>query len=104
MSLRSTLLPAVAIALALCATGARAQTNMPYGAPISLENAKKAAEPALAEARKNGWTMAVAIVNPDGTLVYFEKMDGTQNGSAQVAIDKAKTAALFKRPTMAVCG
>src|SRR5271168_5332302 len=101
MSSRRGLLLSAAVALALCATGARAQMPNPYGTPISLENAKKAAAPALAEARKNNWTMAVAIVNPDGTLVYFEKMDGTQNGSAQVAIDKAKTAALFKRPSKA---
>jgi glc operon protein GlcG len=101
MSSRRGLLLSVAVGLALCATGARAQMPNPYGPPISLENAKKAAAPALAEARKNNWTMAVAIVNPDGTLVYFEKMDGTQNGSAQVAIDKARSAALFKRPTKA---
>jgi len=101
MSLRSFSLLAVAVALALSATGARAQMPNPYGTPISLENAKKAAEAALAETRKNNWTMAVAIVNPDGTLVYFEKMDGTQNGSAQVAIDKARSAALYKRPTKA---
>jgi glc operon protein GlcG len=99
MSLRSFSMLAVAVALALCATGARAQLPNPYGAPINLENAKKAAGAALAETRKNNWTMAVAIVNPDGTLVYFEKMDGTQNGSAQVAIDKARSAALYKRPT-----
>jgi len=73
-----------------------------YGAPISLENAKKAAAAALAEARKNNWAMAVAIVNPDGTLIYFEKMDGTQNASALVAVDKARGAALFKRPTKAL--
>jgi len=70
-----------------------------YGAPISLDNARKAAEPALAEARKQGWSMAVAIVDTSGTLVYFEKMDDTQNGSAQVCIAKARSAALFKRPT-----
>ena len=101
MSLRTILALSVVIALALCATEARAQMPNPYGAPISLENAKKAAAPALAEARKNNWTVAVAIVNPDGTLIYFEKMDGTQNGSAQVAMDKARSAALFKRPTKA---
>lgn len=70
-----------------------------YGAPITLENAKKAAAPALAEARTQGWTMAVAIVDPAGTLVYYEKMDDTQMGSARVAIAKARSAALFKRPT-----
>ncbi len=76
-----------------------AQAPTPYGAPISLENAKKAAAPALAEAVKNHWNMAVAIVDPSGNLVYYEKMDDTQLGSANVAIDKARSAALFKRPT-----
>ena len=76
-----------------------AQAPAPYGAPISLENARKAAAPALAEAVKNHWNMAVAIVDPSGNLVYYEKMDDTQLGSAHVAIDKARSAALFKRPT-----
>ena len=71
----------------------------PYGPPITLENAKNAAIPALAEARKNGWTMAVAVVDPAGHLVYFEKLDDTQTGSTRVAIAKARSAALFKRPT-----
>ncbi|MBV9088080.1 MAG: heme-binding protein [Acidobacteriaceae bacterium] len=74
---------------------------IPYGASISLEEAKRAAAPALAEARKNGWTMAVAIVDTGGNLVYYEKMDHTQLGSSRVAVDKARSAALFKRPTKA---
>ena len=78
-----------------------AQMPNPYGAPISLENAKKAAAPALAEAEKNHWNMAVAVVDISGNLVYYEKMDNTQLGSANVAIDKARSAALFKRPTKA---
>ncbi len=76
-----------------------AQMPNPYGAAISLENAKKAAAPAIAEAVKNKWAMAVAIVDPSGNLVYYEKMDATQIGSANVAIEKARSAALFKRPT-----
>src|SRR5467141_1894961 len=79
-----------------------AQMPNPYGLPIGLENARKAATPALAEAAKNNWTVAVAIVDPGGNLVYYEKMDNTQLGSANVAIDKARTAALFKRPTKAL--
>jgi glc operon protein GlcG len=43
----------------------------------------------------------VAVVDPNGTLVYYEKMDNTQLGSADVAIDKARSAALYKRPTKA---
>lgn len=81
---------------------ALAQMPNPYGAPVSLENAKKAAAPALAEAAKNNWNMAVAIVDPSGNLVYYEKMDNTQLGSATVAVDKARSAALFKRPTKAL--
>lgn len=74
----------------------------PYGPPISVEAAKKAAAAALAEAVKNHWTMAVAIVDPNGTLIYYEKMDNTQIGSAQVSINKARSAALYKRPTKAL--
>jgi glc operon protein GlcG len=83
------------------AVPAGAQSPLPYGPPITLENAKKAAAAAAGEARKNNWMMAIAIVDPDGTLVYYEKMDNTQSGSAKVAVDKARSAALFKRPSKA---
>jgi len=73
--------------------------QIPYGLSINLESAKKAVAAAVAEARKNNWNMAVAIVDPGGYLVYFEKMDGTQTGSVDLSIEKARTAALFRRPT-----
>jgi glc operon protein GlcG len=84
---------------ALCASSALAQMPNPYGAPISLENAKKAAAAAAAEARKNNWNMAIAITDGGGALVYLEKMDATQTGSVKVAVGKARSAAMFKRPT-----
>jgi len=71
----------------------------PYGMPISLDSAQKAAAAAIAEALKNRWLMAVAITDPSGELVYFAKMDGTQTGSVNVSIAKSRSAALFKRPT-----
>lgn len=74
----------------------------PYGPPVSVASAKTAAAAALAEAVKNHWNMAVAVVDPNGTLIYYEKMDNTQIGSAQVAINKARSAALYKRPTKAL--
>ena len=83
----------------LCGLSLVAQMPNPYGAPISLEQARKPAAAALAEAAKNHWTMAVAIVDTGGNLVYFEKMDNTQVASATVAIDKARAAAIYKRPT-----
>jgi uncharacterized protein GlcG (DUF336 family) len=73
----------------------------PYGPPISVAMAVKVAAPAIAEATKSNWTVAVAIVDPAGNLVYYEKMDNTQLASAQVAIEKARTAALYKRSTQA---
>jgi glc operon protein GlcG len=91
----------VTFTFTLCSMRGVAQMPNPYGPPINLENAKKAAAPALAEARKNSWTVAVAIVDVGGNLVYFDKMDNTQIGSANFAIDKARSAALFKRTTKA---
>ena len=91
----------IALLVALSAVGVLAQMAIPYGLPVGVENARKAATAALAEARKNNWTMAVAIVDTSGNLVYYEKMDNTQLGSATVAVDKARSAALFKRPTKA---
>jgi len=72
-----------------------------YGLSINLDIAKKVAASAVTEARKNNWTMAVAIIDTGGNLVYFEKMDGTQTGSVRVAISKGRSAVLFKRPTKA---
>ena len=87
-------------AVLTCATVATPQT-MSYGPNINIETAKKLAAPAIAEARKNNWNMAIAIVDTAGDLVYFEKMDDTQIGSVQVAQSKARSAARFKRPTKA---
>lgn len=74
---------------------------LPYGPSVSNEQAHQAMKAALAEARKQGFTMAVAVVDPAGALVMFEKMDQTQSGSVTVAQDKAATAAQFKRPSKA---
>ncbi len=71
----------------------------PYGPSITLAQAKRVAEAALAPAHENGWTMVIAIVDPGGYLVYLEKMDQTQVGSIAIAESKARSAAIFKRPT-----
>ena len=72
-----------------------------YGLSIQIDAARRVAAAAIAEARKNNWTMAVAVVDTAGDLVYFEKMDDTQTGSVNVAQAKARSAARFKRPTKA---
>ena len=92
----------VSAAVLLCVVMAGAQMlPNPYGPPIGVENAKKLAAVAVAEARKNNWNMAVAVVDGNGDLVYYEKMDNTQLGSSQVSIAKARSSARFKRPTKA---
>jgi len=80
-----------------------AEAQMPngYGPAIGAEAAKKAIAAALAEARKNSWRVAAAVVDPGGVLVAYEKMDDTQAGSAHVSVEKARSAAAFKRPTKA---
>jgi glc operon protein GlcG len=99
---------AVLIGAAMLAAAAPAGAQQPaappvsppapeYGLPINAEQAKAAAAAALEEARKNNWRMAVAIVGPEGSLIYFEKMDGTQNASFLLANAKARTSALFRR-------
>ena len=70
-----------------------------YGPPITNEQAKAVAAAAFAEAKKNNWRMAFAIVGPAGELVYFEKMDGTQMASVKMAQGKARTAVMFRRPS-----
>ncbi len=67
---------------------------------LSLSVAKTMADGARAEAEKNGWTVVIAIVDDGGHLVYLEKMDGTQKASCTIAQEKARTAIMFKRPTV----
>jgi glc operon protein GlcG len=73
--------------------------DIPYGTPISLAQAKKVAAAAEAAAQHWNWKEAVAIVDPDGELVFFERMDGTQIASIGIAEDKARAAARYRRPT-----
>ena len=73
--------------------------QIPYGVSVSTESAKNVAAASIAEAQKNNWKMAVTIVDTGGYLVYFERMQDTQTGSVDLAIEKARTAALFRRPT-----
>jgi uncharacterized protein GlcG (DUF336 family) len=81
---------------------ARAQLPNGYGMPISMETARKVADAALAEGKKNGWNVAAAVVDPAGDLVFFERMDNTQAASTIISQEKARTAARFKRPSKAL--
>ncbi|MCK5911747.1 MAG: heme-binding protein [Caulobacter sp.] len=97
----------IAAGLWLVGAPALAQTAAPPPAPhpaysgrvITLAEAKSVVAAAEAEARKNGWSMVIAVVESNGAVVLSEKMDGAQYGSGEVALKKAHTAANFRRPT-----
>jgi uncharacterized protein GlcG (DUF336 family) len=71
----------------------------PYGSPITLDAAKKVMVAAEAEATKNNWAMAIAILDSTGHVVMLHRFDNTQYGSIPVAEDKARTALDFRRPS-----
>lgn len=74
--------------------------DIPYGASITLERAKQVAAAAEAEAKKHKWKMAISIVDTNGDLVYFAKIDSTQVASIAIAQGKARTAARYRRPSL----
>lgn len=93
MRIGSLLIGAACSAL-LFASIANAQS---YGQTINLENAKKAAAAAAAEAKQNNWGMCIAVVAPSGDLIYFERMDECQYASIKIAQHKARAAATYRR-------
>ena len=99
------LIVAAAFAAAFVASPLAAQTPAPpppYGLGIQLDAAKTALAAAEAEAKKNNWPVAIAIVDSSAKLVAFVKMDNTQHASVDIALGKAVTANNLKRPTKAL--
>jgi uncharacterized protein GlcG (DUF336 family) len=90
--------PLIAAVTLIAAAPAQAQ---PYGAPISLDQARKAMAASEAEAKKNNWNVAIAIVDAGGHLVLMQRLDNTQWGSVRVAQEKANGAVAFRRETKA---
>jgi glc operon protein GlcG len=87
--------------LMVAAVALSMSAQVPTKPTVGLALAKKVAARAAEEAAKNNWNVVIAIVDDGGNLVLLERMDGTQLGSIEVAIQKAKTALNFKRPTKA---
>lgn len=99
MTLRSLTRSALVLSLTLASLATMAQQRPPYGTAINLETAKKLGAAAIAEAKKNNWNVAVAVVDNHGFLVYYEMLDDTQTASANVAVEKARTSAMYRRPS-----
>jgi glc operon protein GlcG len=91
---------ATAFALLMSAVAFPSIAQVPsYGPNVTLEQAKRAIAAGEAEARKNSWPVAIAIFDTAGQLVAFQKMDDTQTASIDIAQDKGRSAAIFRRPT-----
>jgi glc operon protein GlcG len=97
-----TLAAAAAFMFATALAAAAQQPPTPYGAPMSLDAAKKAMAAAEAEAKKSNWPVAIAILDTTGSLVMLQKLDNTQSGSVEIAIGKARTSLDFRRPSKAL--
>lgn len=74
--------------------------NLPFGTPIGYEKAQGVIQAAIAEANKRGWPEDFAVVDVNGDLVAFARMDGAQLASISIAEHKARTAARYRRPTV----
>ena len=88
-----------AIAVVTSISAFAQQATPPYGAPISLEQAKKVLAAGEAEAQKNNWPVAITVVDSGGFVVAMHRLDNTQLGSIAAAEDKARTAVLYRRPS-----
>jgi glc operon protein GlcG len=99
----TSLLSTIAASALLCtAATAAAQAPPPYGAPISLEQAKKVMAGAEAEAKKNNWPVVIVVLDAGGNLVMLQRLDNTQWGSVEIAKEKARSAVALRRPTKAL--
>ena len=79
-----------------------APPTTPYGVPISFEMANRATAAAEAEAIKNNWGVAIAVVDSGGNLVILHRLNNAQLSSGRIAEAKARTSVEFRRPTKAL--
>jgi uncharacterized protein GlcG (DUF336 family) len=75
--------------------------DIPYGLSIGLERAKQVMAAAEAEAKKRNWKMNIAVVDTNGELVHFSRMEGAQIASGSISVGKARTSARFRRESRA---
>ena len=94
-------LSAALLALPAMQVAAQDAPRPGYGPSVTTATAKKIAAGVIAECQKNNWNVAVAVVDTHGLLLYFERREDTQTVSSDIAIDKAKAAATYRRPTRA---
>jgi glc operon protein GlcG len=89
----------ITVAFLLAVLAGNVLADLPVKKVITLGVAKKIAAAAEAEANKRGATVVIAIVDDGGHLILLQRLDDTQVASVEVGIGKARTAAIFRRPS-----
>ncbi len=89
----------ILLVLVLMMIGVSAKAELPVKRVLTLEVAKKIAGAAEAEAKKRGATVVIVVVDDGGHILLLERLDDTQVASVEVGIGKARTAAIFRRPS-----
>jgi glc operon protein GlcG len=101
MTKTTSLIVAATVAAAIPALAQTAGPR-PYGQPLAIEQADRILAAAEAEARRNNWSVVIAIVDTGGHLVSLKRLDNTQTGSVRIAEGKASSAVAYRRPTKAL--
>ncbi len=83
----------------LSASATQAEEKLPSKPYLTLAAARRVAAAAEADATKRGLGVVIAVVDEGGTLIVLERLDAAQVASVDVAIAKARTAAIFRRPS-----
>jgi glc operon protein GlcG len=85
--------------LLLVATGAASAQDLPRKPVLNLAAARRVVDAAAAEAARRGSTVVIVVVDDGGYPLLLERLDNTQVASVEVGIGKARTAAIFRRPS-----
>jgi glc operon protein GlcG len=97
--MRTMILQLCAVAVATLASAGAAAGQLPQKEVLTLEAGRRIVAAAEETARANSWRVVIVVVDDGGHPILLQRMDGTQTASVAIALEKARSAAAFRRPT-----